>query len=103
MLLPFVNNQPILTCTLQYVHLDGGKYRGEWLGMLKQGYGVYTYPSGAKYEGGCGFSFFLRLVSSSVGGEGIKQGYGVYTYPSGAQYESGCGCSGWLACWPVMW
>lgn len=37
---------------LQYVHMDGGKYRGEWLGMLKQGYGVYTYPSGAKYEGG---------------------------------------------------
>ena len=32
--------------------MDGGKYRGEWLGMLKQGYGVYTYPSGAKYEGG---------------------------------------------------
>ena len=57
MLLPFVNNQPILTCTLQYVHLDGGKYRGEWLGMLKQGYGVYTYPSGAKYEGAFGCSW----------------------------------------------
>jgi predicted permease len=36
----------------QYQHQDGGTYRGEWLGMLKQGYGIYTYPSGARYEGG---------------------------------------------------
>jgi hypothetical protein len=38
----------------QYGHIDGGTYRGEWLGMLKQGYGAYTYPSGARYEGGGG-------------------------------------------------
>lgn len=37
----------------RYEHADGGTYRGEWLGMLKQGYGVYAYPSGARYEGGC--------------------------------------------------
>jgi hypothetical protein len=36
----------------RYEHVDGGTYRGEWLGMLKQGHGVYTYPSGARYEGG---------------------------------------------------
>lgn len=35
----------------RYEHQDGGTYRGEWLGMLKQGFGVYAYPSGAKYEG----------------------------------------------------
>ena len=37
----------------QYEHVDGGRYRGEWKGMLKEGLGVYTYPSGARYEGGC--------------------------------------------------
>ena len=36
----------------RYAHEDGGVYRGEWLGQLKQGYGVYTYPSGARYQGG---------------------------------------------------
>ncbi|PSC73865.1 mitochondrial inner membrane protease ATP23 [Micractinium conductrix] len=35
----------------QYKHEDGGTYRGEWVGMLKQGFGTYTYPSGARYEG----------------------------------------------------
>ena len=32
-------------------HIDGGQYRGEWKGMLKDGLGAYTYPSGARYEG----------------------------------------------------
>lgn len=56
-----------------FEHLDGGKYEGEWKGMLKEGYGVYTYPSGARYEG--------------QWREGVKEGRGVYFFPKGGLYE----------------
>jgi hypothetical protein len=36
-----------------YLHEDGGAYRGEWRGLAKEGLGVYTYTSGARYEGAC--------------------------------------------------
>ncbi|KAL4447927.1 hypothetical protein ABPG75_005146 [Micractinium tetrahymenae] len=57
----------------RYEHADGGTYRGEWLGMLKQGYGVYAYPSGARYEG--------------EWRNNAKEGRGVYHFPKGGVYE----------------
>lgn len=56
-----------------FEHTDGGRYRGEWKGMLKDGHGVYTYPSGARYEGE-----WLN---------GVKTGRGVYHFPKGGLYE----------------
>lgn len=41
--------------------------------MLKEGYGVYSYPSGARYEG--------------EWREGVKEGRGVYYFPKGGLYE----------------
>lgn len=54
-------------------HMDGGIYNGEWKGALKDGFGVYKYPSGAKYEGE-----WL---------EGTKEGRGIYTFAKGGIYE----------------
>lgn len=56
-----------------FEHIDGGRYRGEWKGMLKDGFGVYTYPSGARYEG--------------EWKDGVKEGRGVYYFPKGGVYE----------------
>lgn len=56
-----------------FEHTDGGRYRGEWKGMLKDGFGVYTYPSGARYEG--------------QWRDGVKDGRGVYHFPKGGIYE----------------
>ena len=56
-----------------FEHLDGGKYRGEWKGMLKDGYGVYFYPGNARYEG--------------QWRDGVKEGRGVYFFPKGGLYE----------------
>lgn len=27
----------------EYIHDDGGRYRGQWNGLSKHGYGVYMY------------------------------------------------------------
>jgi hypothetical protein len=51
----------------QYIHADGGTYRGQWVGGKKQGLGVYTYPGGGKYAG----EWF----------DNRKSGRGVYTFP----------------------
>lgn len=56
-----------------FKHTDDGLYNGEWKGALKDGFGVYTYPSGAKYEGE-----WL---------DGTKEGRGVYTFAKGGIYE----------------
>jgi predicted permease len=59
-------------------HQDGGVYEGEWTGMdasgnqYKQGVGVYTYPSGASYEG--------------QWNNNVKEGYGVYKWAKGGSY-----------------
>ena len=56
-----------------FKHLDGGSYKGEWKGMLKEGHGVYEYPGGGRYEG--------------QWREGVKEGRGVYVFPRGGLYE----------------
>jgi len=56
-----------------FPHTDGGVYNGEWKGALKDGFGVYAYPSGAKFEGE-----WL---------DGLKEGRGVYTFAKGGIYE----------------
>lgn len=50
-----------------YVHEDGGKYRGQWEGLKKEGVGTYIYPSGAMYEG--------------EWKDNQKSGRGIYTFP----------------------
>lgn len=56
-----------------FEHLDGGRYQGEWKGMLKDGHGVYFYPGNARYEG--------------QWRDGLKEGRGVYFFPKGGLYE----------------
>lgn len=57
-------------------HDDAGRYAGDWVdddesdSPVKQGHGVYVYPSGARYEG--------------EWEHGKKDGRGVYTFASGA-------------------
>ena len=34
-----------------HTFVNGCHYQGEWVGNKRHGYGVYTWPSGAKYEG----------------------------------------------------
>uniref|UniRef100_A0A1D2AHX1 Uncharacterized protein n=1 Tax=Auxenochlorella protothecoides TaxID=3075 RepID=A0A1D2AHX1_AUXPR len=53
-------------------HDDGGKYRGELSGALKDGFGVYRYASGAQYQG--------------EWRDNVKSGRGIYRYKSGAAY-----------------
>ena len=55
-------------------HDDGGVYHGEWSvgGESKQGVGVYTYPSGAVYEG--------------EWNNNVQAGYGVYLFAKGGSY-----------------
>lgn len=55
-------------------HDDGGVYEGEWSvgGDSKQGLGVYSYPSGASYEG--------------EWNNNVKDGVGVYKWPKGGSY-----------------
>ena len=67
--------------TLSSTFDDGASYEGEYKvwyeGQVKMaafhGYGVYRYPSGARYEG------------DWVDGE--QHGYGVLIYPNGDRYE----------------
>ena len=61
-------------------HDDGGRYAGDWADVadatddgndaVKEGYGVYVYPSGARFEG--------------EWESGRKDGRGVYTFANGA-------------------
>ena len=83
---------------------DGSSYEGEYKvwheGQLRMltfhGYGVYRYPSGARYEGdwvdgeehGYGVLIYAngaRYEGNWVGGE--QHGYGVYVYSNGDRYE----------------
>lgn len=103
-------------------HDDGGSYRGESKGMLKEGFGVYTYPSGARYEGACWLPRLLLLLLTFVleGGirpyccsrwgskptgscngcsrpagewrNNLKEGRGVYHFPKGGVYEGEWRC-----------
>ena len=54
-----------------YRHQDGGVYDGQWVGALKEGFGKYAYPSGARYEGARGLCVPLCevKVEREIGGE----------------------------------
>ncbi|MEW5312058.1 MAG: hypothetical protein WDW38_003717 [Sanguina aurantia] len=56
-----------------YPHTDGGTFRGQWRGMVKEGLGVYSYASEARYAGEWRGN--------------VKDGRGVYEYPKGGMYE----------------
>ncbi|MFM7858720.1 MAG: hypothetical protein ACKO96_44065 [Flammeovirgaceae bacterium] len=43
--------QALQTEIRSHKYTNGCHYQGEWLGSRKHGYGVYEWPSGARYEG----------------------------------------------------
>ena len=56
------------------ININGGEYEGEVNSNGKpHGQGVWTHPSGRRYEGQCK--------------NGKKHGQGTYTWPDGARYE----------------
>lgn len=57
----------------QFVHTDGGVYRGAWEGKAKSGLGVYKWPSQARYAG--------QWLNNN------KHGSGIYSYPKGGIYK----------------
>ena len=52
---------------------DGHTYKGEWLGDLKHGYGVFCWKNGSRYEGDWK--------------NGYASGIGKYYYPEGTVYQ----------------
>lgn len=42
-----------------YQFKSGAVYDGEWKGSMRDGYGVQTWPDGAKYEG----NYFLLFMN----------------------------------------
>lgn len=58
-----------------YTWADGRKYEGCFENDLKQGYGVYSYADGSKYSG------------SWVNGK--MHGFGIYTLPGGKKKKFG--------------
>jgi len=53
-----------------YRFRSGAIYEGDWKGMLRDGWGVQTWPDGARYEGT--FRKHLCLIQSKVSGETTK-------------------------------
>ena len=49
--LNMAEQQALQTEIRSHKYTNGCHYQGEWLGSRKHGYGVYEWPSGAKYEG----------------------------------------------------
>lgn len=74
---------------------SGIVYKGEWLGVVKQGTGVQVWPDGAKYEGqwlegkANGQGKFTHADGDVYEGEwrdDKANGYGVYIHSNGAKY-----------------
>ena len=84
----------------RYEHADGGLYRGQWAGSIKQGVGVYRYPGGSRYEGewhanlknGHGIFTFakvmLRLSLSVSGKTHCSRVQGILRVYPGSRYTS---------------
>lgn len=56
-----------------YVWNDGSRYEGNFRNGKRDGEGIYYYPKGAKYIG--------------TQSNGKRHGWGTYYYPSGSKYE----------------
>ena len=78
------------------VFKNGAVYKGQWLGQMKHGFGVQTWPDGARYEGfwkynkACGRGKFWHVDGDVFEGEWLDDkanGYGVYVHMNGARYE----------------
>lgn len=79
----------------EHIFTSGGKYRGEWLDGLRDGYGTQSWPGGEHYEG--------QFRRGGVHGEGVysqpdgmchrgqwargkQHGHGSETFPDGTKY-----------------
>ncbi|CAI2378819.1 unnamed protein product [Moneuplotes crassus] len=78
-----------------YVASTGYRYDGEWENEKASGYGVETFPSGAKYEGyfvndnRCGFGKYVYPDKERYEGEWKSHrpnGYGHYIKANGSQH-----------------
>lgn len=58
-----------------YTWDDGSKYEGEYKDSLQYGKGVFTWPDGNRYEGDYK--------------ENIQHGHGIFTWADGSRYEGG--------------
>lgn len=79
-----------------FQYRTGAVYEGEWLGQVRDGYGIQTWPDGAKYEGywvnnkAVGFGKFKHADGDLYEGEWFDDkanGEGVYISASGSRYE----------------
>jgi MORN repeat len=79
-----------------FQYRTGAVYEGEWLGQVRDGYGIQTWPDGAKYEGywvnnkAAGFGKFKHADGDLYEGEWFDDkanGEGVYISASGSRYE----------------
>lgn len=91
------NTKQYQSKTNQQISFPSGiVYKGEWLGVVKHGYGVQVWPDGAKYEGewsegkANGRGKFTHADGDAYEGEWKQDkanGEGVYIHSNGARYE----------------
>ncbi|KAM3141708.1 hypothetical protein pb186bvf_006313 [Paramecium bursaria] len=79
-----------------YKYQTGAIYDGEWIGGLRDGYGVMIWADGARYEGywsqnrATGKGNFTLTEGDTYEGEWLDDkanGYGIYVHVNGAKYE----------------
>ena len=80
----------------EYVFKNGARYKGQWKGNVRHGYGTQVWPDGARYEGywknnkADGKGTFWHVDGDIFEGEWKEDkanGYGIYTHMNGAKYE----------------
>ncbi|VUD68940.1 hypothetical protein TDB9533_04300 [Thalassocella blandensis] len=77
---------------------DGGHYTGECVNGVFEGHGVFTWPSGNKYDGmwkngkqhGVGKLMYNNgAVYTGEFAEGVEHGGGLMRWPNGSSYQGG--------------
>ena len=80
----------------EFMFENGARYKGQWKGSVRHGYGVQVWPDGAKYEGAWknnkahGQGVFWHVYGDKYEGDWKRDkahGYGKYIHSNGATYE----------------
>jgi hypothetical protein len=80
----------------EHIFDNGAKYKGQWKGNVRHGYGVQIWPDGARYEGywknnkAHGQGTFWHVYGDKYEGAWKRDkahGRGKYTHSNGATYE----------------